>query len=68
MEDSNLIRVIEIQAEIIEVLSKKYISSLAPTQSPEKTEIKILLNDLNNALKSLKLDFVNKLPLKGYKF
>ncbi len=54
MEDSNLIRVIEIQAEIIEVLSKKYISSLAPTQSPEKTEIKILLNDLNNALKSLK--------------
>ena len=54
MEDSNLIRVIEIQAEIIEVLSTKYISDLPPTQLPEKTEIKNLLNDLNKALESLK--------------
>lgn len=50
----NLILVVKIQAEIIEVLSRKYIDNLSPMQSPEKTEIKNLLNDLNTTLKSLK--------------
>lgn len=54
MEDSKLVRVIKIQAEIIEVLSKKYINDLPPIQSPEKIEIKNLLNDLRNTLKSFK--------------
>ena len=54
MEDSNLIRVIEIQAEIIKVLTKKYFDNLPPTQLTERTEIKNLLDALNKALESIK--------------